>query len=115
MTHTILVVPTGRGVGLTATCLGLVRALDRLGMPVAFAKPLAQPGREEEDGPERSTALLRLVTKLDPPEPIPVSQTEALLSVGDMDSLMEQVVALTAPLTSGTGVLIVAIAAAVLK
>ncbi|MDX6226888.1 MAG: phosphate acetyltransferase [Frankiales bacterium] len=104
MTHTILVVPTGRGVGLTATSLGLVRGLDRLGMPVAFAKPIAQPG---QDGPERSTALIRLVTRLDPPEPIPAAQAEALLSVGAVDSLMEQVIALTMPLVTGKGVLII--------
>ncbi|MDX6214361.1 MAG: phosphate acetyltransferase [Frankiales bacterium] len=104
MTHTILVVPTGHGVGLTATSLGLVRALDRLGMPVGFAKPIAQPGQE---GPERSTALIRLVTRLDPPEPIAAAQAEALLSVGAIDSLMEQVVALTTPLVTGKGVLII--------
>ncbi|BEP13670.1 phosphate acetyltransferase [Acidothermaceae bacterium B102] len=107
MTHTILVVPTGHGVGLTATCLGLVRALDRLGMPVAFAKPLAQPGGLEADGPEPSTALIRLATHLDPPEPIAVSEVEALLSVGAMDQLMEAVVALTSPLSAGPGVLVV--------
>jgi phosphate acetyltransferase len=104
VTHTILVVPTGHGVGLTATCLGLVRALDRLGMPVSFAKPIAQPGQE---GPERSTALIRLATRLDPPEPIAAAQAEALLSVGAVDSLMEQVIALTSPLVSGSGVLII--------
>ena len=104
MTHTILVVPTGHGVGLTATSLGLVRALDRLGMPVSFAKPIAQPG---QDGPERSTALIRLATRLDPPEPIAAAQAEALLSVGAIDSLMEQVIALTTPLVSGPGVLVI--------
>jgi phosphate acetyltransferase len=107
MTHTILVVPTGHGVGLTATCLGLVRALDRLGIPVAFAKPIAQPGTQEDDGPERSTALIRLATGLDPPEPIPAARAEALLGVGEMDNLMEQVVGLTNPLVAGTGVLVV--------
>ena len=104
MTHTILVVPTGHGVGLTATSLGLVRALDRLGMPVAFAKPIAQPGQE---GPERSTALIRLATRLDPPEPIAAAQAETLLSIGAIDTLMKQVVALTTPLTTGNGVLII--------
>jgi phosphate acetyltransferase len=104
VTHTIVVVPTGHGVGLTATSLGLVRALDRLGVPVAFCKPIAQPGQH---GPERSTALIRLATRLNPPEPIPAAQAEALLSVGAVDSLMEQVIALTSPLVSGEGVLII--------
>ena len=38
---TILVAPAGRRVGLTTACLGLVRALDRQGVRVAFVKPIA--------------------------------------------------------------------------
>ena len=39
MRTTVLVAPAGRGVGLTTACLGIVRALDREGIRVAFAKP----------------------------------------------------------------------------
>ena len=72
MTRTLLVVPTGHGVGLTATSLGLVRALDQLGINVGFVKPLAQ-ARRHSTGPERSTALINLTTNLKPPEPIAAS------------------------------------------
>jgi phosphate acetyltransferase len=91
MPLTLLVVPTGHGVGLTATCLGLVRALDRQGVRVGFYKPVAQP-RAGDLGPERSTTLIRLATELDPPEPISVAHLESLLSAGALDDLMEEVV-----------------------
>ena len=52
MTRTLLVAPTGHGVGLTATCLGLVHALEQQGVDVGFYKPLAQPrARRRRRGP----------------------------------------------------------------
>ena len=42
----LLVAPAGRQVGLTTVCLGLVRALDRQGVRVAFAKPIAARGED---------------------------------------------------------------------
>ena len=88
MTTTLLVVPTGHGVGLTATCLGLVRALDLLGLKVGYHKPLTQPG-SDETGVERSTGLVRLTTSLRPPSPIPASRVEQLLSDDAIETLME--------------------------
>ena len=91
MARTLLVVPTAHRVGLTAVCLGLLRALDRNGISVGFHKPLAQPG--EGDGRvERSTALARLVTGLEPPPPIRADHLEALLSSGGIEEAMEEVV-----------------------
>ena len=55
MTRTLLAVPTGRRVGLTSTCLGLVTALDRLGVDVGYLKPIAQPRRT---GADASAALV---------------------------------------------------------
>jgi anti-anti-sigma factor len=40
--------------GLARTCLGLLRALDRRGVRVAFVKPVAQP--RADGGPDRSAA-----------------------------------------------------------
>ncbi|MFD0484589.1 phosphate acetyltransferase [Kineococcus sp. GCM10028916] len=91
MARVLLVVPTGHGAGLTSTCLGLVRALDARGVAVGFHKPLAQPTRGSEA--DRSVALVRLTTTLDPSEPIPASRVVERLSRGDIDDLMEEVVA----------------------
>ncbi|WP_337059803.1 phosphate acetyltransferase [Kineococcus sp. G2] len=91
MPRTLLVVPTGHGAGLTSTCLGLLRALDARGVAVGFHKPLAQPGGS--GGTDRSVALARLTTGLSVAEPIPAARVVERLSRGEVDDLMEEVVA----------------------
>lgn len=102
MTRTILVAPTGHRVGLTSTCLGLVAALDRAGIPVGFAKPVAQPGL----GPDQSADLVGRISPLRPAPSIPAEHAEQLLGQRRLDDLMEEVVALTEPL-SGCDVVVV--------
>ncbi|MCO1654500.1 phosphate acetyltransferase [Pseudonocardia humida] len=105
MTRTLLAVPTGRRVGLTSTCLGLVTALDRAGVEVGFVKPIAQPRRAGPSG-DGSAALVRALTRLRPPDPVPADQAARLLGAGRQDELMERVVALAEPQT-GSDVLVV--------
>ncbi len=100
MPQTLLVAPSGRQVGLTTSCLGLVRALDRLGTRVAFVKPVA--GRAD-----KTVALLKQA-RLQPPEPISRSEAEALLAAGDDQTLLERVVALCNQAAKGADVLVVA-------
>ncbi|HET9597060.1 MAG TPA: phosphate acetyltransferase [Anaeromyxobacteraceae bacterium] len=102
MPHTLLVAPAGRQVGLTTACLGLVRAFDRLGVRVAFVKPIAARGED------RVSALVRLGANLSPPEPISRHEADALLAAGDDQTLMERVVALCAQAAEGADVLVVA-------
>jgi phosphate acetyltransferase len=106
MTRMLLVVPTGHRVGLTATCLGLVSALQQAGVNVGFYKPLAQP-RARGTANDRSTALIRLTCGLRPPEPIPASVVERLLSENAVDSVMEQAVAAAEPVIAEHDVVIV--------
>ena len=48
MARSLLVAPVADHSALARTCLGLLRALDRRGVKVAFVKPVAQlPGVEE--------------------------------------------------------------------
>lgn len=105
MSRVLLLVPTGHQVGLTAVSVGLVHALDRLGIPVAFAKPIEQPRLLE--GPDRSSALARMVTDLEPPEPLSRDEAEALLSRAADERLMEEVVGRVAPLRRGADVVVV--------
>lgn len=91
-THVFYLAPTGPGVGLTSVSIGLVRALDRVGMRVHFCKPIGQPQKGDE-GPERSTSMLRQIMNLDPPTPIDLHHAELLMSEGNQDDLMEEVVA----------------------
>jgi len=101
MSHTLLLAPAGRNVGLTTVCLGFVRALDRLGARVAFAKPIA------EHGEDRSVPLMKLAARLHPPEPIDRHAAEQQLAAGDDHTLMEEVVALCTRAADGADVLVV--------
>jgi phosphate acetyltransferase len=88
MPHTLLVAPAGHRVGLTTVCLGLVRALDRQGLRVAFVKPIAPRSQS------RSVELMRAGAHLDVPAPLARQTVEDLLAAGDDQTLMEHVVAL---------------------
>jgi phosphate acetyltransferase len=101
MPQTLLVAPAGRQVGLSTVCLGLVRALDREGIRVAYVRPVAARGDD------RSGALMKLGANLSPPAPISRSAAEELLSVGDDQTLMEKVVELCARAAEGADVLVV--------
>ncbi|NJM13253.1 MAG: AAA family ATPase [Synechococcaceae cyanobacterium SM1_2_3] len=57
-----------------------------------FCKPISQP-HATDTGPERSTRLARIVTSLNPPEPIPVTQVESLLGHDHENVLLEEVIA----------------------
>jgi phosphate acetyltransferase len=105
MARTLLVVPTGPAVGLTSTCLGLLRALDRLGVRVGFLKPLGES--RAGDGRDRSTALVRATTRLDPPDPIPAERLEQHLVAGELDVVLEDVVAAWQPILDSSDVVVV--------
>ena len=102
----LYVAPLGRRVGLTTVCLGLVRALDRVGIRVGFCKPIAQLA-EGDTGPERSTHLIRNTTDLNPPEPLDFDQAQVMAGSGKTDDLMDQVMAMFDQAASGADVVIV--------
>ena len=105
MARSLLVVPTAAGVGLARTCLGLVRALDRRGVNVAFAKPVAQP--RPDGGPDRSTALVAVITALRPPDPLSTAQLEQQLAEGGLDVVLETIVAALEPVGDRSDIVVV--------
>ena len=92
MKRVYVLVPTGNDVGLTSVSLGLVSALKKKGLRVGFLKPVAQNRTNESDGPERSTTLARKIFNMEMPAPITLNEAERLLSIGNEQILMEQVV-----------------------
>lgn len=104
--HTFFIVPTGFGVGLTSTSLGLVRALEYGGLKAGFYKPVAQqhPG---DSGPEYSTELIARTLGLTPPAPLPLDAVEHLLGEGQMDDLMEDIVRRFQQASEGYDVMVV--------
>src|SRR5450755_3060995 len=105
MARTLLVVPSAAGGGLARTCLGLVRALDRRGVNVAFVKPVAQP--RPDGGPDRSTALAAATTALHPPDPLSTAQLEQQLGAGGLDVVLEKIVAVWQPVQDRSDVVVV--------
>lgn len=96
--HSFFIAPTTTGTGLTSVCLGLVRALDRLGVRVAFYKPIAQESpnqqKSKNKGPERSTHFMRETVGLHPAKPLNLHYAQEQLSIGKGDNLMEEVISL---------------------
>lgn len=88
--HTFLTIPIGRNVGLTSVSAGLVRSLDRLGIPFGFFKALGQPHPGESF--DRSSAYLNATTTLTPPTPIESQKVIAAVSNDSADELMEEVI-----------------------
>ena len=106
MSHTFFLVSTGSGAGLTTVSLGMVQALERLGIRAAFCKPVAQL-HDSDHGPERSTRLIEHVTDRVSPQPISLDRAKSLLGSGREGLLMEEVIALYRQSSSHTDVVIV--------
>ncbi len=105
MPRTLLVVPSAAGAGVARTCLGLVRALDRRGVNVAFVKPVAQP-RPDGD-PDRSIELVAAISALRPPEPLSTAELEQHLGQGGVDAVLEKIVAAWEPVYERSHVIVV--------
>lgn len=89
--HSFYLAPTSSGTGLTSVCLGLVRALDQLGVRVAFFKPIAQI-YGTDTGPGRSNTLIQETVGLQPAPSISLSYAQHRVASGELDDLMEEVI-----------------------
>lgn len=104
--HTFFLTATVTGTGLTSVCLGLVRALQQLGVKVAFCKPIAQR-YSEDTGPERSTHLINTTLGLTPEDPMALSYAQQQLARNQTDALMEEVIQLYQQSTGDADVVVV--------
>lgn len=90
-TQTLLMVPTAVGAGLTSACLGLIQALDYIGLKACFFKPFMQ-AELNGSGPDRSSALVARALNLSPPETLRQEHLERLLREDRLDDLLEEVI-----------------------
>jgi phosphate acetyltransferase len=105
MARSLLVAPVADHSALARTCLGLLRALDRQGVKVAFVKPVAQPSAD--GGPDRSAELVTAVTALRPPKPLSTALVEQQLGDGELEVVLEKIVAAWEPVYDGSDVVVV--------
>lgn len=87
---TLLLVPTAEGVGLTSACLGMIQALDCLGIKANFLKPFAQ----QKDSENRTSALIQHIYQRPQVQPISFEKTNHMIALGEMDELLEEAVSL---------------------
>ncbi|WP_320143979.1 phosphate acetyltransferase [uncultured Cohaesibacter sp.] len=91
--RTLFLTPTTDAFRLATPALGLVRALQRAGHKVAFAKPVADS--TIEDGEEDiSVHFARSLCNLTVPEPISLTHAEDQIRSGNISTLLEDIVAL---------------------
>ena len=121
MKHTYFLTQVGLGGGLTSVALGLLRALERKGVRVAFFKPVgipdssstvlsdvatrlsspkslakadfsrAEASAKVEGGCDRSVQFVRATTPLHPPDAIPLERATRALAEGRLDELMGEI------------------------
>lgn len=99
--QTFLVTPVRQGVGMTAAALGIVGALQRLGVAVGFAKPIAQ------EDTYHSEFFAREIFHIPVPEALVLRDSEERIAANQTSQLLEDVVALCMNASMGAGVLVV--------
>ncbi|MDX1757290.1 MAG: phosphate acetyltransferase [Marinobacter sp.] len=111
MAKNLFIAPTALHSGLTSVCLGLHRALDRVGVRVGFYKPFAQPEslavQQHNGHRDASVAFIGAHSEIEPPEPIDLKRAQKLLNQGKSDLLMEEVVAQYQQVANASDVVII--------
>ncbi len=106
----IFLAAAAQDVGLTSLSLGLVRALQRDGLKVAFVKPIAQPrseSRSQKKGIDTSSHFARTLCMTNSPEPIPFERVEEQIRKGDLAALLEDIATMTEALRADHDVVVV--------
>jgi phosphate acetyltransferase len=102
--RTYFLAATQPNVGLTSVSLGLLRALQRHGLKVAFVKPITKLTPDAEP----SVLFARSICQLhNTPDPLPMSLVTQRVTSGKNDDLLEDIVSLAMSCTEGADVLVV--------
>ena len=102
--RTYFLTPTQPSVGLTSVSLGLVRALQRRGLKVAFVKPITKHTPDTEPSVLFARSLCQLANT---PDPLPMRLVTQRITSGNTDELLEEIVSLALSATEGADVLVV--------
>jgi len=98
------VAATQPNVGLTSVSLGLLRALQRRGLKVAFVKPVTKRTAETEPSVLFARSICQAANT---PDPLPMSLVTQRVTSGKTDELLEDIVSLAMSCTDGADVLLV--------
>jgi len=98
------VAATQPNVGLTSVSLGLLRALQRRGLKVAFVKPVTKRTPDTEPSVLFARSICQAANT---PDPLPMSLVTQHVTSGKTDELLEDIVSLAMSCTDGADVLLV--------
>ncbi|CAM3586369.1 phosphate acetyltransferase [Parendozoicomonas haliclonae] len=102
--HIFYISPTSYGAGLTSVALGMVRALERVGMHVRFYKPVSQQSNLDDI----SVLFARKTLHQEPPLPLSFDHVEDMLGQNRRDDVLEEIVSrLNHAIGSGIDALVV--------
>jgi len=101
--RTYFIAPTRPSVGLTSVSLGLVRALQRQGLKVAYVKPVTKTTPQTEP----SALFVRSICGVASPDPLPMDEVTQYLTAGRMDELLERLVGMAMSASDDADVLLV--------
>jgi phosphate acetyltransferase len=102
--RTYFLAATQPNVGLTSVSLGLLRALQRRGLKVAFVKPITK----RTPATEPSVLFARSICHVkNTPDPLPMSLVTQHVTSGKTDELLEDIVSLAMSATATADVLVV--------
>ena len=91
MSRTVMLIPISSDVGASSVTLGVVRAMERKGINVSFFKPVAQP-RHRSKQQDHTTVMIAQGSNIMPPEPFALGYAESMISQGQQDVLLEDIV-----------------------
>ena len=99
--QTFLVTPARQAVGLTSVALGIVRALQRLGVEAGFVKPV------DQEITDNSEFFAREIFQIDVPEPLSLRESAERIADNQNSELLEEIVTLCMKAGEGRSVLVV--------
>ncbi len=92
MSKSFFIAPTALNSGLTSVSLGLVRALDKIGVRVGFFKPITPGDESSSEHADESVHFAKAISRGESPQPILLAEAQRLMSKGDNGLLMEKVI-----------------------
>ena len=102
--RTYFIAATQPNVGLTSVSLGLLRALQRRGLKVAFVKPVTKRTPDAEPSVLFARSICHVAHT---PDPLPMSLVTQQVTSGKTDDLLEDIVSLAMSASAGADVLVV--------
>lgn len=100
--HSFFIVSTFSGAGLSTICMGLVHALDRIGVRVTYFKPVTQGIKAQPD-----PSLLNPYLAPSKTSPIPLAKAQKWFSEGKPEQLLESVLEMWQTLQESSDVVVV--------